>query len=1710
MSPELRKLVKRRAAIKSSVEGICHFMSSFNATSQSTRYVSTRLAKLNDLMNTFSEIQEALIELDEGHEEEVERLKFEDTYYTLKSDMENIISKHSTNDVNSSHSSQASAIDTIRLPAIQPPVFSGSLEDWTSFIDTFNALFHNNLSLNDVQRLHYLKTSVSGPAADIIKNFSITAENYTVAYNELVRQYENKGLTIQSHIRSLLCTPKVIVASAGELRNMHHHVASHVRALKALGQPVQHWDAWLVTLICSQLDATTVGEWQLRQDSKELPTYDQIENFLSKRVAAYEAGLISNKPTEETNTRNKCSNVNRKALFIRSSDDRNTKCPVCSGTHKIYTCEQFNKMSIADRKQVIIKSRLCFNCLNFGHQVKACRCSACTKCGKKHNSKLHEDSSIELLSTSQSPNDPLPNSQQATSAQVLCAKAVMSQVAVPQMNVMLATAVVNVYDHCGQIRQCRAVLDSGSQMHFITHSFAKSLGLKLSNGLSSISGIGSMTTSAQSVCEATIFSRFGHHKYNIQLYSLPVIVQALPSHKINCHTLNIPDHIKDSLADPRFHNPGTVDVLLGAEIFFDILQQEKWSLSKSAALHQSKFGWIVTGKLPSVSNLISSSSFTVLRESALSLFTSQPSSRRYEEDKAEAHFRSTVSRSPNGRFVVKLPLLQDPNVLGDSRDMARRRFLTLEKRLLKDSSEAEQYRAFMAEYLSLDHMEPADTRYKGPTYYLPHHAVFKTDSTTTKLRVVFDGSAAASSGLSLNDIMIKGPKVQADLINILWRFRIHTVAITADVEKMYRQISVSPEDCELQRIYYRSSPEEPLQEYKLKTVTYGTKSASYLSTRCLAQIADDCADGPLKRIISQDFYVDDLITGSHSSEKCYALYNSLQSTLNSYGFVLRKWCSNSQELMEHIPDSPNDPNFIVKLDEGSVVNTLGLSWQPGLDNFRFSVKPWHPPARMTKRSLLSDINSVFDPIGLLSPVLIKGKIFLQQLWMLKLGWDVLLPDELQLRWTRFYSSLQFLNQVVISRRVLIDDSSNIEIHAFSDASQVAFGSCVYIRSVDRNDRVQVRLYTSKSRVAPLKPSTIPRLELCGALLAAELVGEILDELKLLSIALAPANVYFWSDSSIVISWIQGNGLFQTYVSNRLARILDVSTPNQWHHVPTIDNPADLISRGIDPVSIVSSTLWWQGPPWLASDRSNWPRTMVSVSDLPETRKVKLVLTSIDDASNFMLGKFSRWMPLIRTTAWLRRFINNSRISSQTKVRHSGPLTVQELQDAKMLWIRIAQQSEFICEFHDLSNKKMVSNKSRLKTLQPFVDTDGFIRVGGRLQRSTLPYMQRHPLVIPSKHKVTSLLYTYEHERLLHAGPQALLSHIRQHYWPLRGMALARSTVHKCMVCFRFNPALETPVMAPLPPERVAVGRAFSRSGVDLCGPFFIKSGIRRVVSKKCYVSVFICFATRAIHLELVSDLSTPTFLAALTRFMSRRGLCSHIHSDNGTNFVGAAKVLKNYLQSQTSSQSVVDLLANEGVQWHFIPPSAPHFGGLWEAAVKSAKHHLLKVTKGALLSFEEMNTLLCRVEVILNSRPLTAFSSDPSDLQVLTPSHFLVGGPAMLPMEPDVSNTPTNRLRQFELVRARAQTFWKRWSKEYLPQLQRRGRWTSIGRAIAVGDLAILKDEGLPPLQWKLVRVIAVHPGSDGVVRVVTVKQGTGIELRRPVVKLALLPTPEE
>lgn len=982
---------------------------------------------------------------------------------------------------------------------------------------------------------------------------------------------------------------------------------------------------------------------------------------------------------------------------------------------------------------------------------------------------------------------------------------------------------------------------------------------------------------------------------------------------------------------------------------------------------------------------------------------------------------------------------------------------------------------------------------------MPHHGVLKEDSLSIKLRVVFDGSCPTSTGVSLNQIQSVGPTVQSDLFSIICRFRLHRYVVSADVVKMYRQFRVAEDQRQFQRILWRASPEMSLRIYNLNTITYGTSSASFLATRCLKQIGIDCeaSDPEVSRIIQRDFYVDDLMSGFNTLSEAQTNCDSLNKILGSYGLQLSKWLSNEPQVLIDVEKEKIHPDLY---NFSSASKTLGLLWANLPDKFLFYI-PESSPRKITKRTILSEVSQIFDPLGLVQPCTMKAKILLQQLWLKRIGWDEVPPEEIVKDWLKIKSTLPSLNKISFQRRAICISPKSVTLHAFSDASTKGYGACIYLRSVSQDNVVSCHMLCAKGKVAPLKPISIPRLELCGAVVLVKLVHQVISALNIHLDSLV-----FWTDSTIVLCWLNMHpSKLNTFVANRVSLIQELSLGASWRHVDTHSNPSDFISRGCNPTTLLTSDIWIHGPEWLSLHDSQWPNSKFDLPDIPEVKPSENLISCAIVSESFPISNWSKIVRLKRVTAYCLRFLSNCR---KAKVdREIGFLSVAELNASMSVLVKISQRESFPTELEILTNKKVLK-PSQLRNLNSFLSPDGTLLVGGRLDYSSYCYEKRHPALLHSNHHLSKLIVEAEHLRLLHAGPQQMLASLRERYWIIGGRNICKKVFRSCVVCIRHNPHTVNPIMGNLPPCRVEKAYTFQYTGLDFCGPFLTKDRIGRGSKQnKCYICVFICLVTKAVHLELVSSLSTDSFMQCFRRFVSRRGKPSSVYSDNGTNFVGAHSLLKELgMFLKTNENELSSLAAKNELIWHFIPSYSPHFGGIWERAVRSVKFHLRRILGNNVLTFEDFATFLAQIECVLNSRPITPLSSEVSDLNVLTPGHFLTGRALSAIPDYNVTDITPNRLNRYQQVQQLAQQFWDRWSKEYLQLLQLRNKWQSNPPAFKINSVVLLKQDRSPPLRWRLGRIVELHPGKDSVHRVATVRTSSGV-VRRAIASLCpLLP----
>lgn len=1724
---EMKKLKRKKGSIKAELNIFSKFLNELQTKIIITKVengdeniceLETRFVQYENLIHQYNDIQdqiEAIIAETELEAQYSERESFCKSFYHEMVSAKNILNKYKLEQASSSSNesiNRNSSHLNVKLPPIEVPKFSGDYENWLQFRETFESLIHTNISLSNIQKYHYLKASLLGNATEVITSLEFSADNYSIAWDLLCDRYNNTRLLIQNHVKAIFNIEVSVKQSSKLIRNIIDTMSKHLKALKQLKQPTDAWDTLIIYLITSKLDNATARDWEEYIAKKNSPTLDDLRSFLKAKADLLEtlelkSADVPSKGYKGTPTKaflaNESNEVKNTSLNSNANINTNTgysysNCPFCKrNTHFIRNCPDFLKLSAHDRTERAKQLKLCINCLRLGHKNTVCRLSNCRKCNGRHNTLLHLTK---------------PEQESENGAIASNSSSALTSYNTNAGDVLLSTALLQVLDKNNRAHTVRAILDSASQSSFITSDLCQRLDLATEDVAMAVTGINNASSEIKHKCDINIQSQHGPYRANITCFVIKNITGTLPSFPININKLNIPQNLV--LADASFSKPGTVDILIGANLFWELITIGQVKLGRNLPiLQKTVFGWIISGPLGklNISNIQCSfnknldvqmqlAKFWELEECVPKVHLSK------EEESCEKHFLDNTIRGKDGRFIVSIPFKDSLNKLGESKTQAEKRFLSIERKLARDANFREEYCKFMREYEELGHMRKISYKNNEEIcYYMPHHGVLRENSLTTRLRVVFDCGAATTTGVSLNDLQMVGPVIQSDLVSILLRFRTHAFVVAADIAKMYRQVLIKSDQRSLQRIIWRYEPSQPLDIYELQTVTYGTSSAAFLAIRSLFQLGLDCQNSlpDIAEIIKYDFYVDDALFGANSVEETSRLALGVSNVLHNGGFELRKWHSNSNKIIQNITSCSSIAHDIMEIGTNDTTKTLGLAWSSCDDKLTYNIGMILKDSRVTKRIILSCVGQIFDPLGLLSPCVISIKILLQKLWLEKLAWDESVPTSIHTIWLKFKNEIPVLNNIKITRHAICKDANHIEMHCFSDASELAYGCCIYIRSTDAHGKIHVHLFCSKTKVAPLKVITVPRLELCGAVLSARLAKKIEQSLRIKF-----DEILFWTDSTIVLGWLKiSPNLLKTFVAHRTSEIQDLTSDWNWRHVPTKHNPADILSRGMSPTDLKNCNFWWHGPQFLLECKSKWPDSKAMIENLPEL-KSRTLATKNRDATIIDFNRFSLLNRLKGSIAYLYRFIHNCQ-NPRNKI--TGTLSVNELNKAFLFLLKQSQRDSYPDEIALFSDGMSLTSKSKLFGLNPFLDEFGLLRVGGRLNNSDFHYNKKHPFIISAKHRLCVLIFKHEHIKMLHAGPQLLLSNIRESLWPVAGRNLAKSTVRQCVLCFKFNSKVISPLMGNLPQKRLEPGFPFQICGVDYAGPFNIKDKKGRGCKViKCYLALFVCFSTKAVHLELVSDLTSASFILALKRFMSRRGKPTRIYSDNGTNFVGANTELRDLGKFLINEKGAIsETCANEGIDWRFIPVSSPHFGGLWEAGVKSSKFHFKRVVGGSILTFEEMYTVFVQVEAVLNSRPISPLTSDPNDLLPLTPAHFLIGKPLTSTPEPSISHLPSGRLSRYQLLEQIRQNFWSRWSKEYVSEMQQRTKWRKNQDQVSEGTLVIVKEDNLPPMRWKMGRIVSLHPGKDGIARVASIQTSTGV-IKRAFQKICPLPIESE
>lgn len=1314
---------------------------------------------------------------------------------------------------------------------------------------------------------------------------------------------------------------------------------------------------------------------------------------------------------------------------------------------------------------------------------------------------------------------------------------------------MLPTALITIGDGRKRFEKVRALLDPCSEVTLVNMHLARKLGDRLTKIDVGIAGVaGKPMDSARTRTHVYLHSAQISRPIRIQVYGLHRVGIITPASSFTADLTRFCGNIP--LADPDCSISRGIDMILGADVYSQlmldgVIQQDSFIAQRTI------FGWVLTGVIrTSPSRPLTVACTTTpayitpraceeemwhnrlvgLLQRFWSLEEVPEVIRRSSADlECEAIFASQHSRDDTGRYVVPLPIRKNTSILlGSSLGSAQRALASVHRRMNEDQRLKEEYNKFMSDYLQHGHMRPVTEHEFGDhslnVCYIPHHGIWQRCDSGKKLRVVFNASRPTSSGHSLNDLLHPGPKLQNNIATIITRWRRHRFVFCADIKMMFRQIKVSSKDVHLQRIVWSPSESDPVVHYLLLTVTYGETCAPYLALRTLQQLCtDEGARFPeAVDAIRRDLYVDDFLSGADDLTSARHRRDEIVQLLKTGGFKLKKWVSNTASLLNEIAEEDRlRPSWLHFTTDG-LVSELGIAWDPVSDCFHFVPPPlqYENCHSLTKRLVLSEIARLFDPAGWVAPLVLIAKIILQDIWCAKIDWDERLPISLSDRWKTFASDLRDIHILTIPRWLQCTKSSDLRLHVFSDASQRAFAAALYTRVPDEDGQFQTHLISAKTKLATLrslKPSsqpttrmTIPRLELRGALLAARLLSSVAKELDVPLV-----NCQAWTDSQVVLHWLNSDRpIGNNFVDNYINHVQELLPGVIWRYVPSGDNPADAATRGATVRQLDKNNLWWNGPSWLAAPTDRWPTHQVISHNqvIPEDgpNRLHVQCHTIQITSTSFIEKFSSLNRLLTAMVRCRRLLQINMRSPPPLAR--APLvsvTADELQKEFLTCVKLSQRQVYLTEIRSIEKKQPVSVRSVLRTLDPYLDASDILRVGGRLGNSSLPDEEKHPVILDGHCHLAKLVISWAHERSMHSGYRLTYSYAIQRAWIVGGRTRVRAYLRKCIVCSRAHARPMTQLMAQLPAVRVTPSKPFSRCGVDYAGPFqVLRSRGRGMRTSKGYIAVFVCMSTKAIHLELVGDLTTDSFLGALSRFTARRGRPNEMWSDNATNFRGADLALRQLLHDAELDWSRIEgSLAQEGIRWRFIPPTAPHFGGLWEAGVKSAKRHLRRVAGSKSLTYEEFSTLLAEIEMILNNRPLTPFGGDLDDLDVLTPAHFLTGGPVISAPRPSSTNVNLDHLTHWNLVQGLRDDFWTRWGREYLNTLQQRVKWIRPRQNISPGDLVVIVDPSLlrPTGRWPLGRVVSVHPGQDGLVRVATVKTDTST-YTRPITKIVPLP----
>lgn len=1589
------------------------------------------------------------------------------------------------------------------LPPIKPQQFDGKPDEFPAFKLRFDLLIARR-PLDEPIKFAYLMTLLKGEALEAVRRYEVIPGGLSKAMYILERRYGGPYRIAQVTINKLVSASVISPNDTKGLQTFADEVQvtyDMLFSMKCLNEVSSYHLERIIRRLPKHLQnkfAVKLYELENRE-GRHMPLFSDVVEFIqySAAVATHPFfSYITDSPDKSTMPKRTVMTTLASGVQ-QNSGVQQKPCNMCSNPHPLYKCERFVAKSERERVDFAKSWHMCFNCLCSDRHV-ANNCMArgrCKLCNLKHHTLLHLPQSPFARKEKETirKEEHAPREMELGNG-VSCSTATSSEGLIQVVPILiLGKKTVSTY----------ALLDSGSNVTIIDESLAMDLKLPGKKGKLTFSTIQSKVEQdgmVVSVGLQGIGSQAGEiinvdDVMTIKNLSIPMNsrrkVFSAP------HLRDIPHETVDI---------AKISVIIGTNVQEAFVPIEvRTGLKHEPVAIRTCLGWSVLGRH---NNNESNTSCHVFVDSTLSsqlerfwtieeCGTILPGQKAYsvEDSQAAMVFTNTIKKHEDGHYEVGLPWKEDP-VFPDNRVLAELRLRSLERRFSKQPQLREGYRSIITGYVEEGYARKLSTeeasQRNNKTWYLPHHAVVHPKK--GKVRMVFD-AAACYKGSSLNKALLPGPDLINGLIGVLLRFRRFPIAVTADIRAMFHQIRVSPEDTDALRFLWSDGEGEPPDVYQMNVHIFGATSSPFIANACLKQCAYDTDNTEVSEVIKTNFYVDDCLVSTMTVAQAITLVDQLVPTLLKNGFHLTKFLSNNKGVLCNISvEERSQPLLNLELQPLPTERTLGLYWEAERDFLVFTSKLEVKPA--TKRGILSAVSSLYDPLGFIAPFVLLMKTLLQDLWRLKLPWDDPIPDEHSSKWEEWKRSLLKIGEVQIPRCVFNCEPQDVQFHYFSDASMVGYGAVCYVRYLDGSGNVFLRFVMGKSKCAPLKELTIPRLELQASVLATRLSHTVQSEFVVRN-----CKDFFWTDSTTTLHCLNNQAKrFPVFVANRVGEILRTTNASQWNFVPGTANPADIGSRGARTENI---SQWILGPEFLTLSKSDWPiqPEILTEKDIKK-ETVMCTTTNQQQVFDLFLARFSSWKSLLKSTVWLQRFIT---YICYKRTPPSRIISNEEMQRAISSIVKYAQSKHFHEEKKRLLAGQIVTSQSKLATLSPII-SEGIIRVGGRIRHAPVVYEAAHPMILPAKDHISEIITRSLHESNGHSGREYLHNTIRRRFWILHGRSLVRKVIHNCIPCRkRLAPSI-TQMMSDLPKERLtAYEPPFTYTGCDFFGPFHVQRGRS---TEKIYGCIFVCFNSRAIHIEDVASLEASSFILAFRRFVSNRGTPKELWCDNATNFVGAKsemeKASKSWRDHVTSA--LVDHEVTAHMKWKFSPPTASHMNGVWERLIRSVRNVMRAVlgNNNSRMKLETLRTVFAEAVVILNNRPLYARSDDPKDLEPITPNHLLLHKHDLVSPIGIFSDSDIYCRKQWRHSQFLADCFWKRWLKDYVPTLQQRRKWLKPNKHVMINDLVLIVDFNAPRSTWRMGRVVDLFQGTDGLVRVAKLRTQQGV-LIRPLAKLCLL-----